>query len=167
MSIYATTRIGVTKTALGSIYSLNGFLVMALQIPLIALLKRCKLPVPAQLLLGVLLYGAGFAVLGFSSAAWMIACAVAVLTLGEIIDQPALFTTVSNETTPANAGRLMASYSLSRGVGYAVGPWIGAQLLANLPSNILLWSILSSFALIAAVIFAVAAPKRHRESPAL
>ena len=97
----------------------------------------------------------------------MIACAVAVLTLGEIIDQPALFTTVSNETTPANAGRLMASYSLSRGVGYAVGPWIGAQLLANLPSNILLWSILSSFALIAAVIFAVAAPKRHRESPAL
>lgn len=167
MSIYATTRIGVTKTALGSIYSLNGFLVMALQIPLIALLKRSKLPVPAQLLLGVLLYGAGFAVLGFSSAAWMIACAVAVLTLGEIIDQPALFTTVSNETTPANAGRLMASYSLSRGVGYAVGPWIGAQLLANLPSNILLWSILSSFALIAAVIFAVAAPKRHRESPAL
>lgn len=164
MSIYATTRIGITKTALGSIYSLNGFLVMALQIPLIALLKRCKLSVPVQLLLGVLLYGTGFALLGFTSAAWMIACAVAVLTLGEIIDQPSLFTTVSNETTPANAGRLMASYSLARGVGYAVGPWIGAQLMAKLSSNVMLWSILSSFALLAIIIFAVAAPRKNRES---
>ncbi|MBR2643503.1 MAG: MFS transporter [Lentisphaeria bacterium] len=160
MSIYSTTRIGISKTALGSIYSLNGFLVMALQIPLIALLKRCKLPLAAQLLLGVLLYGTGFAALGFSSGAWMIACAVAVLTLGEIIDQPALFTTVSNETTPANAGRLMASYSLSRGVGYAIGPWIGAQLMAHLSSNILLWSMLSSFALMAAMIFLIAVPHR-------
>ncbi len=166
MSIYATNRIGITKTALGSIYSLNGTLVLALQIPLIALLNRCKMSVPMQLLLGVTLYGSGFALLGFSSAAWMLACSVALLTLGEIIEHPALFTTVSNETTPVNAGRLMASYSLSRGVGYAVGPWIGAQLMANLTSNITLWGLLSSFALMAIIIFAVAIPRKKTGCPA-
>lgn len=164
MSIYSTTRIGISKTALGSIYSLNGFLVLALQIPLIALLKRCRIPLAAQLLLGVLLYAGGFALLGFCSAAWMIACAVAILTLGEIIDQPALFTTVSNETTPANAGRLMASYSLARGVGYAVGPWIGAQLLENTSSNVPLWLLLSTFAVAAALIFAIATPRKTTQT---
>jgi predicted MFS family arabinose efflux permease len=162
MSIYATNRIGITKTALGSIYSLNGTLVLLLQIPLIALLNRCKMSVPMQLLLGVFLYGSGFAFLGFCSAAWMIACAVALLTLGEIIEHPALFTTVSNETTPVNAGRLMASYSIARGIGYAVGPWFGAQLMAKLSSNAALWGILSGFAVTAIIIFAVTASVKSK-----
>lgn len=161
MSIYSTTKIGISKTALGSIYSLNGFLVMTLQIPLVALLKRFNMSIYFQLLLGVLLYSAGFAFLGFCSAAWMIACAVALLTLGEIIDQPALYSTVSNETTPANAGRLMASYSLARGIGYAAAPWFGAQLLERLSSNVMLWGILSSFGLLAALIFAVTGPGKQ------
>jgi MFS family permease len=119
-----------------------------------------------QLLLGVFLYGTGFAFLGFCSAAWMIACCVALLTLGEIIEHPALFSTVSNETTPVNAGRLMASYSLSRGVGYAIGPWIGAQLMENLSSNVALWGILSCFALTAIIIFAVTASVKPKTAAA-
>ena len=167
MSIYATNRLGITKTALGSIYSLNGTVVLAMQIPLIALLNRCRMSIPMQLLFGVFLYGTGFALLGFCSAAWMIACCVALLTLGEVIEHPALFSTVSNETTPVNAGRLMASYSIARGIGYAVGPWIGAQLMANLSSNASLWGILSSFALAAIIIFAITASVKPKTAAAV
>lgn len=165
MSIFATNKTGISRTALGSIYSLNGFMVLALQIPLVALLKRSRLSLPLQLLLGVILYGSGFALLGFTSAAWMIACCVAILTLGEIIYQPALFTAVSNETTPANSGRLMAAYSFSRGIGYAIGPWIGALLLECLTSNIMLWLTLCMFAFLSAIIFGVAGKWRmdHHE----
>lgn len=160
MSIFSTNKIGISKAALGSIYSINGFMVMALQIPLMALLKRSKMGLAAQLLLGVLFYGSGFALLGFACAAWMIAGCVAILTLGEIIFQPSLFTVVSNETTPANSGRFMAAYSFARGVGYAVGPWIGAQIMGNLSSNILLWLILCSFGFSSAIIFRIAVPRQ-------
>jgi predicted MFS family arabinose efflux permease len=39
-----------------------------------------------------------------------------------------------------------------RGIGYAIGPWIGGQLFSGC-SSVVLWSILSLFALIALISF--------------
>ena len=128
-------------------------MVLALQVPLVALLTKLNVKVMPQLLLGTLLYFAGYMQLGFAGGAIAIAVAVAVVTLGEIIVQPALYTAVSSETHPSNAGRMMSVSSLMRGIGYAAGPWIGGQLFTH-ASSLTLWSVLSSFALIAALLFA-------------
>ena len=160
MSIFSTASVGISRKALGSIYSLNGFMVLVLQVPLVALLTRLKVKVMPQLLMGVLLYFAGYMQLGFAGGAIAIAIAVAVVTVGEIIVQPALYTAVSSETNSSNAGRMMSFSSLMRGIGYAAGPWIGGQLFTN-ASSIVLWSVLSSFALFSGFMFLLSGKGRN------
>ncbi|MBR2344202.1 MAG: MFS transporter [Lentisphaeria bacterium] len=155
MSVFATGRVGISTGALGTIYSLNGFMVLVLQVPLVALLTRLEVPIQVQLCVGTLLYAAGYFQLGLSGSAVMIAVAVTVLTIGEIITQPALYTSVSQETDPENAGRMMSVSSLMRGIGYSVGPWLGGILFTH-ASSLVMWSVLSCFALAAAVMFATA-----------
>ena len=159
MSIFATGGIGISRKALGSIYSLNGFMVLALQIPLTAILKKLRVPLIIQLVGGTLLYAAGYFSLGFAGGAAAIALAVVTVTLGEIIVQPVLYTATSRETTPNTAGRLMSCASLMRGIGYSVGPWIGGQLFSRV-TPVLLWGLLSSFAIGAAAAFAMTGSRR-------
>lgn len=152
LSIFSTATVNISKKALGSIYSLNGTMVLALQIPLVALLKKLKAPIMLQLISGTLLYSIGYFQLGFAGGAWAITLAVVVVTLGEIIAQPALYTAASSEADQDNAGRMMSVSSLMRGIGFSVGPWIGGILYTH-ATPVVLWGILSSFALIAAVFF--------------
>ncbi len=160
MSIFSTSRVGISREALGSVYSLNGFVIIALQIPLTMLLTRMKVPLRTQLIMGVLLYGFGFGLLGFSNGAWMIAAFVFMLTVGEVITQPALYSSVSAQTTPENAGRIMAALAMVRGVAYAAGPWFGSILFEYIASSIMLWICLGAFAFIAAGIFTI--PQKTR-----
>ena len=155
LSIYSTESVGVSRKALGSIYSLNGTLVLILQIPLVAMLRKIKMPIIMQLITGTLLYAAGYFQLGFAGGALALAIAVTVVTVGEIIVQPALYTAISTETRTGNTGRMMSVSSLMRGIGYSIGPWIGGQLYTNC-SGITVWSVLSSFAVISAAAFVFA-----------
>ena len=164
LSAFSTQRLGISKEALGSIYSLNGFMVLALQLPIVSLMKKHKIPVLAQLLTGTMLYIAGYLALGFSPGAAAVAAAVAVITLGEITAQPALYTSVSSETTENNAGRMLSVYTLVRGIGYAVGPWIGAQIFEATKSAVILWGSLAAFAAAAGVAFLFTAPKSKIKS---
>lgn len=159
LSIFSTQKVGISSKELGFIYSLNGFMVLALQIPIVALMKKIKVPVVGQLLIGTLLYSIGYFHLGFAGGAWAIALAVVVVTLGEIAIQPALYTAVSAHTVKENAGMIFSVNSLMRGIGYAVGPWIGGQLF-GICGPIGLWGILSLFAIIAAVFFLFGSSKK-------
>ena len=152
-SVFSTTVAGVSREALGSIYSLNGAMVLLLQLPVVEMLKRLKTPVLLQLVAGTLLYVAGYTLLGFSTGAIAVASVVAIITLGEITVQPALYTSIAAETRPDNAGRLFSVYSLMRGIGYSIGPWIGAQLYENCKSPQVMWGVLASFATAATIAF--------------
>lgn len=163
MSVFSTQSVGISNKQLGSIYSLNGFMVLVLQLPVTALLTRMRVPLTIQLLLGTLLYTLGYFQLGFAAGAWFIAAAVIIVTLGEIVIQPALYTAVSTEANCGNAGRLLSVNSLMRGIGYSVGPWIGAQLFDKVPP-LLLWGILSAFAVASGIAFAASGCKSKRFS---
>ncbi len=163
LSIYASNTVKISREALGSIYSLNGFTVIALQIPLTALLMRFRVPLRSQLVAGALLYAMGFCAIGACGGALGLAGAVFVLTVGEVVTQPALYTSIAGETRPENAGRLLSAYSLMRGIGYAVGPWIGAQLYAGISSPLLLWGILGTFAFLAAAVFILPPGRRAKQ----
>lgn len=156
MSVYSTMRIGISKESLGSIYSLNGFIVLFLQIPVTALVEKTRFSLKTKLLAGVLFYAAGFGLLGFAVNAVHVAIFVTILTFGEILIHPALYAVISNQAVPENAGKIMAANALARGIGYAVGPWFGAQLFEKTPSNIILWGVLSSFAIASAAVFYLA-----------
>ena len=116
-----------------------------------------------QLITGTLLYTIGYFQLGFAGGAIAIAIAVVVVTLGEIIVQPALYTAASSEANQGNAGRMMSVSSLMRGIGYSVGPWIGGILYTR-ATPLVLWSVLSSFAMISAFFFAGAELVKRKKS---
>ena len=164
LSVYSTETVGISKKALGSIYSMNGFLVILLQLPTTLALKRLRVALKYQMYAGTLLYIAGYFSLGFCVDAWTVAGAVMVLTFGEMMARPSLYTAFSNETVPENAGRILASLTLFRGIGYAVGPWFGAQLFQRLSSPVMLWGALTMFAAVALGFFALAWSERFRGS---
>ncbi len=161
MSIFATATIQISRNALGSIYSLNGFMVLLLQLPATALLKQSKLPLHWQLAGGSLLYVLGYLQLGAAGGAFGIALAVAIVTLGELVVQPGLSAAVTQEVSKENSGKMMSVFSLMRGIGSSAGPWIGGQLYAVcIPA--VLWSILSAFAVGASFLFALSGRKTAR-----
>ncbi len=162
LSVYSTKTVGISREALGAIYSMNGFLVILLQLPTTRTLERLRIALKYQMYAGTLLYIAGYFSLGFCVNAWMIAGAVATLTFGEMIMLPSLYTAFSNETVPENAGRILAAFSLFRGIGYAVGPWFGAQFFQQLKSPVMLWGALTMFAAVALGFFVLSHSKRFR-----
>ena len=162
LSVYSTQRVGIEREALGAIYSLNGFLVILLQMPITAMLKRRKTPLMVQICGGTILYIVGYFLLGFCRGAGMIAAAVTVLTVGEMAVQPTLCAAFANETVPENAGRILAVFALCRGIGCSAGPWVGAQCFQYLASPVMLWGALSSFAVLALVFFGFAWSLRRR-----
>lgn len=164
VSAFSTQRIGISREALGATYSLNGFMVLALQIPIVAALKKLKVPVLVQLAAGTLLYAASYFFLGFTVGAITLAASVAVITLAEIIAHPALYTALSGETRDSNAGRMLSMYSLMRGIGYSVGPWLGAMILTSTQSGPLIWGTLSLFAVAASVVFTFSGKSKLKNS---
>ena len=166
LSVYSTQTVGISRKALGHIYSLNGFLVILLQLPITMLLKKCGVALKYQMYLGTLLYIAGYFSLSFCVNACMLAGAVTVLTCGEMVMLPSLYTAISSESVPENAGRILAAFALFRGVGYAVGPWFGAQFFQHMSSSVMLWGALSMFAVTALGFFALSWSKLVRGSSA-
>ena len=95
LSVYSTKTVGISRGALGAIYSMNGFMVILMQLPTTLALKRMRIALKYQMYAGTLLYIAGYFSLGFCVNAWMIAGSVAILTIGEMIMLPSLYTAFS------------------------------------------------------------------------
>ncbi len=154
LSVYSTTVVGVSRDTLGLVYSVNGFTIIFFQLPITRLLDKLKSRQSLRLLCGASLYAAGYFSLAFSANGLMLGLSVFILTLGEVVVQPALYTSISTMAPRGYVGRAMANLGLVRGVGFAVGPWIGAQVFARYSgSPVILWGLLSLFAVFAALGF--------------
>ena len=154
LSVYATGVVGVSRDTLGLVYSVNGFTIIFFQLPVTQLLDRIRMHQSLRLLSGAALYALGYFSLAFCTGGWSLGTAVFVLTLGEVIVQPALFTQVSRLAPQGGVGRSMATLGLVRGIGMAVGPWIGSLVFQSYSgAPLILWGILSSFAVIAGIGF--------------
>jgi len=123
LSIHATRFAGLTPGEVGFLFTLNGALVVALQVWASNLLVSWKLT--KSLAVGSLLYAAGFAWVGFSKGLGSLAAAVAVVTLGEIVVSPAMLSLAANLAPPAERGRYMGLHGLASHLGMALGPAAG------------------------------------------
>ncbi len=158
-SVFATGEAGISRDSLGLLYSLNGLLVILFQIPLTKLLDHLSLSQTVRLVGGTVFYFAGYLSLAFFGDARLFALSVLVITTGEMIIQPSIYTAVSRLAPDGATAKSMALLSLIRGIGISAGPWFGAVLLQrshNVP--LLLWGGLASFALIAVFAFALIRP---------
>ena len=144
MSVYGTSVVGISRDALGLIYSLNGFAIITCQMPVTRLLDRFGLLPLRRLVMGAAFYAFGYFTLGFAGNAWMMAVSVFILTIGEAVVQPALYTQISCYAPAGGTGRYMAALELVRGVGYAVGPYLGSVIFQHCSDRpLLMWTLLA------------------------
>lgn len=152
LSVYAVQWAGISKLQLGALYTLNGLMVVFLQFPVVRALAPYRMT--TALVAGSILYAAGYAMMGLGHDMALLAVAMLVVTLGEIVTTPASMNLVANFSSVELRGRYMGVYGLFNSFGWSIGPLIGGVLLDMASRrSMLLWSPIGGLALLAAAGF--------------
>jgi predicted MFS family arabinose efflux permease len=157
-SLY-TSAIGIPKDRLGLLWMINGSLVMALQLPAVAVIAR--IGSGRSLVIGTALHAVAFLAIGAARDFGQLACAIAILTVGEVIHAPAEQTTAAELADPARMGRAFGSLGTFRMLGVAFAPLLGGVAFDHLRHEPLaMWGALGSVAVMTAIGYAVLAGVR-------
>jgi MFS family permease len=137
--------VGISQVQLGTLYTINGLLVVALQIPVTRFLGRYSLS--AQMALGGFIYAVGYGMVGtLVGYEWFI-MAIVIVTLGEISMSPPSLTLLSRLAPDGRMGRYMGIYGIFMAAGWSLGPVYGGLLLDMFGENpTLAWVLISSLA---------------------
>jgi len=148
LSIYAKNNIGLTSNQLGMMYAANGLTVIVLQLPVNRMIERLRLSL--CLVIGATVYTLGYASLGWASSFGLAVLSVILISSGEVLTLPTFSTWISRVAPAHMLGRYMGAFSTVRGVGYSIGPYIGALLYPQLSGEpVQFWLLLASFGLVA------------------
>lgn len=149
-SVFSVGSVGISKTLLGYLYTLNGAIVVLFQFPMSKFVERYRLT--RMLVYGSVLYLIGYFSVGLATSfTWLFAC-MTMVSVAEIAVMPASMTMVANMASERHRGRYMGTFSLVHSLGWAVGPLLGGFLLDLFVSQpIIVWGGISSLALASAL----------------
>ena len=140
------TASGFSPAVYGTLISLNGVLIVFLELPLITVTRRT--PARPTIALGYVLVGIGFALCGVAQTIPMLTLVVITLTFGEMIAMPVASAYIVDDVPPEMRGRYMGAYGFVWALGLTLGPSAGVQLHARAP--LLLWGACGVLGLLAA-----------------
>jgi MFS family permease len=141
---------GLEPAEFGHLMAINACLIVLLQLPMTAFLQRFEKA--RTVALGALITGLGFGVTAFASDFWGFAAAIAVWTLGEVMQSPFMQTIVGALAPAGLRGRYMGVFGLSFTLATAVGSPLGGLVLAHAGAA-WLWGGATLLGLAAAVLF--------------
>jgi MFS family permease len=148
VSIYAAQVLHLGRREIGHVYTLNGILVVLLQLPSMHAIER--LGRQRAIILGSVGYALSYGAVGLvQGQASLYACIVAV-TLSEIVAAPAQQAAVTSLAPSGRVGAYTGLFGLCQVVGQSTGPLIGTTLLAVLPPRGA-WFVLPIFGALAAI----------------
>jgi MFS family permease len=148
-SVFANGSLGITEIEIGYLYSLNGALVVLFQLPMAHIVTGRRMS--RVLALGALVYTLGYFLVGFSDGFYIMAMCIAIITLGELIVSPSTMNLVASLSPERERGRYMGIFSFFSLTGWSLGPFVGGMLIDTVVGMpVLLWGLLSTFALMAA-----------------
>lgn len=138
-SVY-TQYMGFEPYFFGVLFSINGAMVVFLQIPI----RKGALRVGSTkaFIIAQTFYAAGFAYFLLSKNFAHFLLGIVILTVGEIIFVPAITGFVANLSPIDKRGRYMALAGLFFGIGGSVGSFIGFSLYTILQDKAMIWGIL-------------------------
>jgi MFS family permease len=154
LSVYAATVLGLTRAQVGTLYSLNGVMVVLLQVPTVAFIRRWG--TERALVLGSIAYASSYAAVGLAGGYVSLLLCVACVTLAEMLSAPAQQTAITSMATPGRMGIYAGLFGLCQVTGQSAGPLVGSALLDLLmPSRVAhaAWFILALFGVAAAAIY--------------
>ena len=161
LSVYTVERAGFSDAMYGSLLTLNGLMVVALQYPVTRTLKHFSKK--SALMLGSFFYALGYFSMSMVGPYGIALAAMAVVTLGEMTIAPTTLALVGEMSPPTWRGRYMGFYGLSETLGVSAGPLLGGVLLERFPSGrVSIWGVIAGTALLAAVGFYLWKPFKKR-----
>lgn len=130
MPVYANQQYGITESQYGFIPTVNGLMVIFLQVIVTNRTKRFR-PL-TMITIGMFLYAIGTGTVAFATGFWGFMVSIVIITIGELIIVPTSSAYVANRAHPEMRGRYMGLYNLAwsfaRGIGPVFGGWIGDTL---------------------------------------
>jgi len=164
LPVYATGRVGISTAAMGYIFSLNGMVIICCQIPVVKVLDKLRISLRYRLILGCFLYVMGYFSFAFAAGVWMIASGMIILTLGETVIQPSIYSAVIHLAPADGVGRYLSALGLVRGIGYTAGPYFGSLAYKYITgSPVVLWGAMCGFGIFALAIYALMVNRRVME----
>jgi MFS family permease len=150
MAIYAAKHLGLDRTQVGTLFTLNGILVVLIQLPAVRYIRHVG--TRGALVIGSLGYAIAY---GGCAFAWgylpLLAC-VALVTLSEIVAAPAQQATVTEMAPPEKVAGYAGLFGLVQGAAQTAGPVLGTCLI-EFASPRGAWLCLSVLGLIAALVY--------------
>lgn len=119
---------GHSTAVYGLLISLNGVVVILLELPLTTVTRR--LPPRRVIATGCLLTGIGFGATALAASAPALAATVVVWTLGEIVAAPISSAYVADLSPPHMRGRYAGAFGMAFSVALILGPAAGTALYA-------------------------------------
>lgn len=147
LSIYAASFLGMDRREVGTLYTVNGVLVVLLQLPVARLIQRWG--TRRALVAGSLGYAASYAAVGFASGTGTLLLCLVGITLAEIFTSPAQQAAVTALAPAGRVGAYVGLFGLAQVVGQSTGPLVGTALLDVLLPRYA-WLILATSGIVAA-----------------
>jgi len=139
---------GHSTTVYGLLISLNGAVVILMELPLTTLTRR--FPARRVIATGCMLTGIGFGATALANSAPALAATVVVWTLGEIVSAPVASAYVADISPPHMRGRYAGAFGMAFSLALIVGPAAGTALYGASPD--LLWGSCIALGAVAAAI---------------
>ena len=153
LGLYAKSEIGLDESHIGLLYTINGVLVILLQVPAVAIIRR--LTPDRALVLGCLIYSTAFLWIGAAGGAGLLRLAVVTATVGEVILTPAQESTVADLSDPSRLGRAFGLYGTMQMIGVAFAPLLGGIIFDHLRKEpMAMWGTLAGLAFLLALGYA-------------
>jgi MFS family permease len=149
------TAHGHSTAAYGALISLNGVLIVLLELPLTGWTRR--LPVRRTIAFGYVLIGVGFALSGVAQSIPALVLVVITFTIGEMIAMPIASAYIADTVPAEMRGRYMGAFGFMWAVGLTVGPAAGLHLQAREP--LLLWGACGVLGVVAAGLILLSRPR--------
>lgn len=146
----------LSGAAYGTLMSLNGLLVVLLELPIAGVTQRLR-PRPVMAV-GLALMGLGFGMTILAAAFPLFALTVVVWSLGEVVYMPVAGAYVADVAPYDMRGRFQGAWGLTFGAALVLGPPLGTSLYALSPAG--LWLGCLAIGLLAAALV-LAGPKAH------
>jgi len=148
-SLYAVDFMGISKTHLGYLFTINGLMVVIFQMPTTKALRKFRLTI--QMALGAVIYAAGFMLVGLTATFIAFAAAMIIITTAELFVSPPALAITANLAPEGRTGRYMGIYGFAVTAGWSLGPLLGCLLLDYFkPHFVNFWGIIAVLALVAA-----------------
>ena len=139
---------GLSRAVFGALISLNGLLIVLVELPLVGVTRRY--PAPGVIAAGVLLTGVGFGLTAVAFSVPALALTVVIWTFGEMIAAPVMNAYVADLAPAHLRGRYQGAYVLTFSVAFVLAPAIGTWLFAWSPTG--LWLTCAALSVVSAAL---------------